>query len=238
MAPRGAQPPTVLGRDLAWRRGRRVFVKLLIVIVVLAALFEGADILSRHVAQDTIATRAVSATSASSGSASVSGWPFLVHLAGGNVQQLTVDLHSVPIGTLHVSELDIVLTGIGIDVHAVFADRALRLTHINSASVRAVVTAAELTAATGDPVTLRPDGSIEVTVAGTTVAAQVAIVDGHVMVLDYAGHQLLHVDMAQDRLVPDCTMNLAVTSQSVTTTCAVAPVPASILSALSGAATS
>jgi hypothetical protein len=238
MAARSAQAPSALGRELARRRGRRRWVVLVVVLVVLAVLFEAADLVSRHVAQDTIAARAVNATSAAGGSAAVAGWPFLVDLAGGNVHQVTVDLRSVPIGALTFSELDVVLTGISIDTHALFADRALRLKAMASASVRAVLTAAELTSAAGYPVTLKPDGTVDVLFDGRTYAGQVALVGGHVLVLERAGTQLFRVDLAQDRLVPDCNMNLTVSSQSVTTTCTVAPVPPRILSALSGAASS
>ena len=219
-------------------RRRRRLVVLLVVLVVLGGLFELADVLSRHVAEDTIATRAVTASGASSGKASIDGWPFLVDVARGKVTEVDVDLRNVPVGALQLSALDVALTGIGIDTNALFTNRALRLDGIDRASVAAVVTAAALTAATGDPVSFGPGRRIAVAVNGTKVDAQLIVVGGHVLELEHSGEVLLRVDLAKDRLVPDCSMHLAVSGQSVTAACTVTPVPKRVVSAISGAASS
>jgi hypothetical protein len=217
--------------------GRGRLTKLLIVLVVLAALLEGADLLVRHVAQDTIAGRAVVATGASSGSASVSGWPLLWDVFGqDSVPGVDLRLRGVPVGKLDLSQLNVDLSNVGVSSGDLITKRALRLTGIGRAQVTAVVTASELSAATGRDVEILPGGQVAVDVSGVFVKASVAIDSGDVLVVDEAGMQILDINLSTDSLVPTCSMTFQLSADQLSATCTVSPVPARVLAALSAQA--
>jgi hypothetical protein len=233
--PRTFSGPVTAGARPRLRRGRSRLLKLLIVLVVLGGLLEGADVLARHVAEDAIAGRAVSVTKATSGSASLSGWPILWDFfADNSVPSVSLTLHDVPVGPIKVDEIDVTLTKVNVDSGALVSDRALRLTGISRAAVRAVVTDSDLSNASGQTVEILPGGKVGVIVGGTLVTATVHFT-GDVLVLEAAGRQVLRVDLSTVRLIPKCSMTSAVVAGEIVATCSISPVPASVLSAISGA---
>jgi hypothetical protein len=212
-------------------------VRLLVVVVILAALLEGADVLARHVAEDTIAARAVRATGASAGSSHISGWPVLYDFAvDDEIPSVSLDLQNVPIKTgavtLTVEEVDVVLTKVGVSAGDLVGHRELRLTGISQANVRAVVTDGELSAAAGVTVELLPGGLVRVETPDGLLTATVGVV-GSVLTVSTPSRQLLHIDLTQDRLIPRCTMTTSLSVNQLTASCTIAPVPPSVLAALS-----
>jgi hypothetical protein len=210
---------------------------VLIVVVLLAGLLEGLDVLVRHIAEDTIAGRAVAATHASSGSSNVSGWPLLWDLFGqDSVPGVDLELRGVPVGSLALSQLSVDLSNVGVSSGDIVTKRALRLTGIGRAQVTAVVTDSALSAATGRDVQILPGGKVVVDTNAGFVTASVAIESGDVLVVDEAGTQILHVDLSKDSLVPECSMSFQLSANQVSATCTVSPVPARLLAALSAQA--
>lgn len=217
------------------RSGGSRALRWLVVLVVLGGLFEGADVLSRHVAQDTIATRAAAASGASTAAAQVSGWPLLWDFfVDDSVPSVSVQLQDVPIGRLQVETIDVTLDGVGVDGGQLVTERALRLTGIAAASVSATVDQSELSSAAGRTIEILPNGTIGVLDGGDLVTATIRIAAGDVLEVLQGGRDLLRVDFSEDRLVPRCGMRFAVQAAQgqVTATCTVSPVPASVLAAL------
>lgn len=213
--------------------------KLIVLVLVLALLFIGANLLAAHVAGDEIASRAKQATGASSASASVGTFPVLYRfLANGSVPEVRVALTYVPVASLDVASIGVVLRGVVIDRGDLFAKREVRVKSIASARATVVVTAAELSSAVGRTVMLPGSGRVEVELASGTVAASVGITAGDVLVVSEAGVPLVRVDLATSPLVPACSMSLDVGAGQVEATCSVSPVPAKVLAAISGAASS
>jgi hypothetical protein len=216
-------------------RLRRAIIKLVVVLVVLGGLLEVADIFARHVAEDTIAGRAVAATSASSASASISGWPFLYGvLVEGSVPGTDVVLTDVPIGRLVVQRLDLSLSNVAIDTGALFSHQTVDLKSIGSARVAATVTAAELSAAADHTIRLLGNGNVEVVVDGVAVPATVSIGDGHELQIGEGTTTLLDINLSSSKLVPDCAMTLSITTSALAASCTVSPVPKRVLEAISG----
>jgi hypothetical protein len=223
------------------RGPRRGVVGFLVAIVLVAVLLEVADVIARHVAEDTVSARAVRATGASSASTSISGWPILWDFfAQGTIPSVSMELHDVTIGrpgapVLVVQEIDVALTKVGVSAGDLVGHRELRLTGIKRAEVDAIVTQAELSTAAGATVKVLPGGRVGVETPGGLVSAAVAV-HGNVLVLSEGSKQLFSIDLTQDRLIPRCRMTTSTSAGRIVASCSIAPVPPSLLAALSAQA--
>lgn len=236
----GSGGPVAAGSRPRVRGGRNWLLRLAIVVVILAALLEVADVVTRHVAEDTVAARAVKASGASGATAHVSGWPLLYDFFGDDsIPSVSVDLRDVPIktsaATLTVEEVHVLLTDVGVSAGDLVGHRELRLTHISRADVRAVVTDAELSAAAGTKVEILSGSRVGVETPAGLQSATIQVTDD-VLVVSEGGRELLRVDLTQDRLIPHCDMTTSTTPGRFTASCSVAPVPPSVLAALSARA--
>lgn len=210
----------------------RVVLACLIVLVVVLV---GLDIGGRVVAQDDLANRARADAGAQSASAAISGFPFLWHLlVDGDVPAVRVRLTDASAGDgLRFQHLDVDLRGVHLDRGALVSHHHVRVRSIDAATASATVTAAELTAASGVPVSLPGNGVILVQVRGRTLPATLTVEPGDVLVLDVAGRPVLRADLAASPLVPDCTMAVDVGAGAVQVSCHVAPVPLKVVQAIS-----
>lgn len=210
------------------RRALRIVLVCLVVLV-------GLDIGGRVVAQDDLASRARADSGAQGASAAISGFPFLWHLlVDGDVPAARVQLTDASAGDrLRFQHLDVDLTGVHLDRGALVSHRQVRVRSIDAASASATVTAAELTAASGVPVSLPGNGIILVQAHGATLPATLTVEPGDVLVLDVAGRPVLRADLAASPLVPDCAMAVDVGTGSVQVSCHVAPVPSKVVQAIS-----
>jgi hypothetical protein len=110
----------------------------------------------------------------------------------------------------------------------------VHVTSIDSATASVTVTAADLSAAVGDSVSLPGQGRVLVDVAGRHVAAQVRVLDNRELVVVVGGVFILHSDLTVNRLVPACALAVSVGSGQLTVSCTVAPVPGSVVQAIAG----
>lgn len=214
------------------RRGLRV---VLVLLVVLVAVLVGLDIGGRALAQRDLADRARSDGGARSASATIGGFPFLWDLlVDGDVPTAHVRLTDAYAGDhLRVQQLEVDLTGVHVDQKALVAHQDVRVRSIEAASASATVTAAELSAAAGLPVSLPGHDIILVQAYGRSVPATLTVDPGDVLVLDVVGRPVLRARLTASPLVPDCAMAVQVRVGSVTVSCHVAPVPAKVVQAVS-----
>ncbi|MDE3087275.1 MAG: LmeA family phospholipid-binding protein, partial [Acidobacteriota bacterium] len=188
---------------------RRAVRVLLVLVLVVVVVLVGLDVGARTVAQDDVASRAKSATDAESASATIGGFPFLSHLlGGGDVPDVRVRLTEVSAGPLRAHEIDVDLRGVHVDRGALFSHRQVRVQAIDSATATVTVTAADLSAAAGLPVTIPGQGEILVEAAGRSIPASVVVEPGDLLVLTVAGRAVVRADLATSPLVPDCAMAL------------------------------
>jgi hypothetical protein len=204
---------------------------------VLAAGYTAADLGGRSAAENQLARALRSKTHAGAASATISSFPFLFDLlVRGDVSEVDVQLLDVPIGKLEVSRVLVLATDLQIDRHALFSSRKVRVTSIASAKVQVTVTAAELSKAIGRRVALQGPDTIKVAIGPIMLPATIGIADGHLLTIGEGGLRLLDIDLSTSPAIPRCAMTLVVTSGSATLSCRVAPVPASLVSAISAKA--
>lgn len=218
----------------AGRRTRRRWpLRLLVTVVVVAAFLFGADFAARQVAQSQLADHIRQSTSATSASAAIHSFPFVYDvLADGSVTEVDATAEGVPAGPLRLHQVTVSAHQVQLDRHQLLADHRIHLTAIASATATVTVTAAEISAAAGVPVTLSAGNVASATVHGVTVPAVVGV-DGQTLTLSAGGVRLLGVDLRQSPVVPTCAMTLAVRPGELQVSCTVAPVPPSVIAALS-----
>ena len=202
-------------------------------LVALALILAGADLTVRHWATNQLAARARQATGAASGSASISGFPFLYEtLVQGQVHGVTVHLTDVPAGPLVLQKVDVQMVGIHFDKSRLYHQRKLRLTSMDQATATVLVSAVELSTISGRQISVS-GSQLVLTTAGQSVPANATITGGHTLVVTAAGVAVFSDDLSRNPLVPPCSMSLQVVPEGVQATCTMAPVPASVLTAVS-----
>ena len=208
-------------------------LRLLVVLAAIAALLAGGDIAVRHWATTQLAARAQQATGAQSGSASISGFPFLYEtLVQGQVHGVTVSLTGVPAGPLVLQSVAVSMVGLHFDRNRLYHQRKIRLTSVNEATAVVLVSAVELSTVGGRQITV-VDGRLAMSVAGRTVPADATITGGHTLIVSVGGVTVFSADLSRSALVPPCSMSLQVVADGVQATCTMAPVPPSVLAAVS-----
>jgi hypothetical protein len=218
------------------RRKHRVLAAVLVLLVLVAG-YTAADLGGRAVAENQLARALLSKTHAGTASATISSFPFLFDLlARGEVGRIDVQLLDVPIGRLEVSRILVTARDLQIDRHALFSSRKVRVTSISSAQVKVTVTAAELSKVIGRRVALEAPDTIKIGIGPIMLPATISIADGHLLTIGEGGLRLLDIDLTTSAAIPRCAMTLVVTSGSATLSCRVAPVPASLVSAISAKA--
>jgi len=202
---------------------------------VLGAALVGIDTGARLVAQDQLAHRAQTATGAQGASAGISGFPFLFHLlVQGSVSGIDLHLTGVAAGRLQLDHIEVQLVDTTIDRGALFHARQVHVKSISAATATVTVTAAELSSAVGDPVSLPGNGQVLVDVAGRMVPATVQIVGGHLLTVSVGGVGLLSSDLTSNPFVPACGLTLVIGSGQLAVSCHVQPVPAALIQAIAG----
>ena len=201
--------------------------------MVIVALAIGIDIAARVIAQNRIASRAKASANAQSASASINSFPFLYDvLVDGTARNVAVHARGVPLGPLVVSQVDVSVHGVHFDKGELFNHRKVRVTAISSATAAVTITASDLTAATHIPVTISGN-TITATFAGVQLPVTVTVTSGHELAFSALGHRAVTFDLARTSLLPACPMQLSSQQSALHLSCTIAPVPASLIAALS-----
>lgn len=192
---------------------------LIVVIVVLAAAATALDFVARDLTERAVASDVKAATHAQRATVSISSFPFIYGVAvHGRVDGLDVNVYGVPAGLLSIDEISLDVKGVRIDQHRLLADRTVSVKSINSATINVVVKLSSLqnslASDLGVEVSAPTSQRISFTVHGVTVAT---------------------IDLTRVPIVPSCALDVTHTGAVYTFSCTVAPVPASVLGALSKA---
>lgn len=136
------------------RKRHRGLKALIVIVVVLAAAFVGADQFARGYAQKMIAQKVQSSSHlASAPSVSIKGWPFLTQVAARNIGQIDLSERNVRESTLDITSINATALGVHIDS----AYTGATIATINGT---ALITFSSLVSATGAKgVTLSDDPS-------------------------------------------------------------------------------
>ncbi len=202
--------------------------------VLLAALVVAADIAARIFVQDRLAGYVRASTGARSASARIESFPFLLHVVGsGTVERVDVTARGVPAGALRIDKVEVIARHVRIDRHDLVRDRRVVVGSIANADVTVWVTAAELTAVTGQAVSFSGSNALRVKVDGVSLPLAVGIDNGHVLTLEAAGTRLASIDLATSGVIPTCHMLVESWAGELRMSCHVAPVPEKVIAALS-----
>lgn len=216
---------------------------VVVFLVLVAAVFFGANELATSTAQTQLASRAQAASGAASASATVGPFPMLAHLLGqGTVPQVSVTLHDVAFPVLQsivpglpdvlAQQVDVDLRDVHVSRSELIHKRKVVVTAIGSATISATVTASGLSSEVGLPVSLPGAGRVQVSVHGLTEAGAFRIVDRDTVELVAGGAVVSSVALRKGNLLPSCTMALTYAPGQVTASCTMTPVPASIVAAM------
>lgn len=215
----------------------------IVLLIVLAAVFFGANALLTSTAESQLASRAQSATGAASAGATIGPFPMLAHLVGqGIVPRVTVTLHDVAFPVLQstvpglsdvvAQQVDVDLRDVAVSRSDLLRRREVVVSAVGSATISATVTASGLSSEVGLPVTLPGAGQVQVRVRGLTEAGAFRIVDGDTVELLAGGVVVSSVALRRGNLLPACSMTLSYTPGQLTATCTMTPVPSSIVAAM------
>lgn len=210
----------------------RWLVILFIAFVVVIALL--ADFGVRRAAEAALAEHARQSTRATSASATLGGFPFLYEvLADGSVASVDLTLNEVPAGGLTIESVHVHLVKVDIDKSELIHQRKVTIRSIASGTASVTLTAPELSAATGQTVTLTSAGQVMVGVGGREVPATASVVAGDVLEIKVSGLPLITVHLSGNPIVPECSFSLVVTGSGVTASCTMTPVPPAVIAAIS-----
>lgn len=195
----------------------QVIRRLLVLLIVLAAVLVGLNYAARAVTETALADHVKASTHARSASATVRSFPFLWDAAvEGRVRDVTVVDRGVPAGPVTLDSVTVVAHQISFDRKVLFNAQKVRLLSISSATVT---------------VTTHLTG-LEQSVAALT-GATVSVQPGDELTVRVAGRTVLSYKLSTIALIPDCPLQVARVGGGYSLSCTVAPVPAAVLAALS-----
>ncbi len=158
------------------RRGRRLWVALLVVVVVLGALFVVADRVAAYAAARTIASQAKKElaareiTTPSDPTVTVGGFPFLTQVARGHYQSITIHVDHPSSQGVTFDALDVVASGVNASTSAVInrtgtitADNITGTTSLGWSGVNKLLNTSGFGGA-GASASALPDGQVQVRV--------------------------------------------------------------------------
>ena len=174
---------------MAARRGRKLWITLLVVVVVLGALYVVADRIAAYAAARTVATQvkkelvARDITTPSDPTVTIGGFPFLTQVARGHYDKITIHVDHPSSQGVALDALDVVASGVNAPTSAlinrtgtVTADTVTGTATLGWAGVNKLMNTSGF-GGSGATASARPDGQVQVrvpvSVAGfsTTVIA-------------------------------------------------------------------
>jgi hypothetical protein len=165
-------------------------------------------------------------------SVTIHAFPWLPNLlAQGRVSKITAHANQLTQGDFVLSGVDVTVTGVRVDRHLLLGKHQLNIVSINSGTVTADMTQANLDQLVGQPVTLG-SGTAQVTVEGVTVNGTISVDNG---VLKFSAHGLpISVPIPSLPLLP-CLSNVTIVPGRLVGTCTFNQLPAALKAALQSA---
>jgi hypothetical protein len=203
-----------------------------VIAAVLVALLIFGDVEARHYAEHQVAHVIGTHEPGATAKVRIKSFPFVGRLAvSRQVQQVTADVHNVPVataaGNFKLDEVDLTLKGVKVDLGPLVAGSNDAVKSIRSGSVRAVMSEQALAGLVKLPVTLG-SGSAQVTVAGVKVNASASVTNNVLHLV--AGPTTVMVKLPAIPVLP-CAPNVAIVPGDLILSCTFNTVPAAFLKA-------
>ena len=208
-------------------RRRRRWSPLVVMLVIVLALLALADFGARRIAEQELAGRVRDAVpTAGDASAEVRSFPFLPRLlASGDVPEVDARVGPVTVEGLRFDFIAVELHGVQLDRDELLGRRRVILERIERGEVRAEVDQAALSEVAGVPITLE-NGRASVQVKGVTVAANLSVRDGR-LIVGGAGISLPALNL-NGPLLP-CVANAEILAGRVALTCEFTEIPRELI---------
>jgi hypothetical protein len=205
---------------------------LVAVVVVLLIVLVGVDVGTRVAMEHQLAQRADSYAGAKDVSVTIHAFPWLPNLlAQGRVSKITAHANQLTQGNFVLSGVEITVTGVRVDRHLLLNKQQLDIVSIDSGTVTAGMTQANLDQLVGEPVTLG-SGTAQVTVGGVTVNGTISV-DNGVLRLSAEGIPV-SVPIPSLPLLP-CLSNVTILPGRLVGTCTFNQIPPALKAALQSA---
>lgn len=207
--------------------------RLVILLVIVAALGTAGDVGARKWAENQIESRAQAELPGQVVvSAHIKAFPFIpTLLLTGKVSEAGGHFENVPVSGLVLAAVDVDLHGVKVNRNKLINARKVELVSIDSGTVTVDIASAELAKRLGLPVAIA-GGVLKVTNAATKVTVQ-----NNALVFDLAGVSK-RIPIPKTRLVP-CATSVTLLADRVRLSCTIHEIPPALLGAanrsLSGA---
>jgi hypothetical protein len=201
------------------RRRRRWPLVLIALVVVVAAALVAVDFVARDATQNAVATDVRRSTRSDGASVTIDSFPFLYDVvAEGRLDRVTVVDRGVPAGLFRMDEVKVVASQVRFERRHLLVDHNVDITSVGRATFTVVT---HLSTVEG--------------IAAQALGAQVTASGSNQIAISVAGHALLTVDLTRIPIFPQCPLQISHAGDEYTFSCTVAPVPSSVLVALSKA---
>lgn len=202
---------------------------LVVVVVVLVLVAVGVDVGTRVAMEHRLAQRANSYAPNGGVSVTIHAFPWLPNLlAQGRVDKITAHANQLSQGQFVLSNVEVTVTAVRIDRHLLLNQHQLDIVSIETGTLTADMTQANLDQLVGEPVTLGA-GSAQVTVDGITVNGSIAVENG-VLRLSALGLPI-SVPIPSLPLLP-CLSNVTIVPGRLVGTCTFNQIPPALKAAL------
>lgn len=216
------------------RRKRRWLLRLLVALNAVALLVVATELAAAALTEHWLAAQVRSATGAGEVTARIHSFPFALEvLVTGRAGRIAVTASDVPAGALTLARVSVDARRLHLDRRDLLGHGQVRVTSVDRAEITVEITTQELSGVVGHEVGVSSQNTLVVTVNGVALPLTVEIVDGHILTLGSAGHQLAAVDLTLSPVIPLCDLTVVAASGVVSLTCQVEPVPQSLVDALS-----
>lgn len=193
-------------------------------LALLAGVVVAVDVGARAAAESQIRDRVVVAAGpAGATSAHIESFPFLVRLlTSGDVSRIRVAASEVTVEDLTLARVALDLHGVTIERDRLLSEQKVVLTSLDRGTATAEVSADQLSARLGVPITLEA-GRARVRVAGQTVTATASVTDNRLR-LSVAGVDIPTLRIPRLPLLP-CVASAEILPGRIRLTCTVDRVP-------------
>ena len=177
------------------------------------------DLVAKGVTERALADNVKKSTNAESAHVEISSFPFLWQVGvDGRLARIDLSADQVPIGPVRFERISLDARQVHFDRHQLLSERTVDITAVGQATMTVV---AQLSSLQG---TIAGDLGVDVT---SPAPGQVAI--------SALGRTVTTIDLTRIPLVPKCPLTVTHSGSTYTFSCTVAPVPPSVLAALSKA---
>lgn len=178
-----------------------------------------ADFVARDATQSAVAANVTRSTHSEGSSVDISSFPFLYNVAAhGRLDRIQVTDRGVPAGPFRIDRIHLDARQVRFDRHALLESHYVHIVSVGQATITVEAKLSDLESSIAD-----------------RLGAQVTASSSDHVVISASGIPLVTLDLTRIPLVPVCPVTVSHTGDTYQFTCTVAPVPETVLAALSKA---